>query len=50
MEWVTPLVQSGARVVLTHGENDSRRALASKLHDRLAVEAQMPVRGNVITI
>jgi metallo-beta-lactamase family protein len=50
IEWVTPLVQSGARVVLTHGENDSRRALASKLHDRLAVEAQMPVRGNVITI
>ncbi|MHC4940501.1 MAG: MBL fold metallo-hydrolase RNA specificity domain-containing protein [Planctomycetota bacterium] len=50
IEWVEPLVQSGARVVLTHGEEDSRRALADKLRERYTIDAQRPVKGNVIKL
>jgi metallo-beta-lactamase family protein len=50
VEWVTPLVQSGAKVVLTHGEDDSRKALADKLAEKFSIEAQMPRKGNVITL
>jgi metallo-beta-lactamase family protein len=50
IEWVEPLVQKGARVVLTHGEEDSRHALARKLAERYSIEAAMPMRGNEIRL
>jgi len=50
VEWVEPLIQSGARVVLTHGEDDSRAALARKLAERFTIEAAMPRRANEIKL
>lgn len=50
VEWVTPLVRSGARVALVHGEEEKRAALAAKLRERLAIEAWLPLRGERITL
>ncbi|MHC4956699.1 MAG: MBL fold metallo-hydrolase RNA specificity domain-containing protein [Planctomycetota bacterium] len=50
VEWVEPLVKSGARVVLTHGEEDSRKALSDRLQERYGVKAQRPLQGDVIKL
>jgi len=50
VEWVEPLVQKGAAVVLTHGENDARNALARKLAEQFTVEARLPRKGEVVKL
>ena len=42
VEWVEPLVRNGAKVVLTHGEDDSRDALGQRLQERFGVGAKRP--------
>jgi len=42
VEWVEPLARSGAKVVLTHGEDDSREALGARLKEAYGVNAKRP--------
>jgi metallo-beta-lactamase family protein len=50
VEWVAPLVRSGAQVALVHGEPEKRAALATKLAERLGVEAWQPARGDLVAL
>jgi metallo-beta-lactamase family protein len=50
VEWATPLLRSGARVALVHGEEEKRAALAEKLRERLAIEAWLPRHGDRIRL
>jgi len=50
VEWVKPLVESGARVVLTHGEDESRKALSGKLRAAYGIESSHPHLGSQIQI
>ena len=50
VEWVTPLVRSGARVALVHGEEEKRAALAAKLRERLSSEAWLPRLGDQVVL
>jgi metallo-beta-lactamase family protein len=46
VEWVAPMLASGARVALVHGEDEKRAALAAKLAERTHAEAWQPLRGD----
>jgi len=46
VEWVDPLVRNGARVVLTHGEDDSREALGARLKERYGINVERPLQGD----
>jgi metallo-beta-lactamase family protein len=46
VDWVAPMVASGARVALVHGEDEKRAALAAKLAERARAEAWLPRRGD----
>ena len=50
VDWVRPLVASGARVALVHGEEAKRAALAAKLQERSGVQAWLPQRGDRVTL
>ncbi|MEM8885144.1 MAG: MBL fold metallo-hydrolase [Planctomycetota bacterium] len=50
VEWVEPLVKSGATVALTHGEDESRAALGKKLLDTFNVRAKLPRRGEALAV
>lgn len=40
--WATPMIRSGAQVVLAHGEHAARLALAHRLHEAFGVKAVCP--------
>lgn len=48
--WVRPLLESGARAVLAHGERDAREALADLLRARFGVEAFRPALFDVLEL
>ncbi|HEX6812635.1 MAG TPA: MBL fold metallo-hydrolase, partial [Planctomycetota bacterium] len=50
VEWVQPLLASGARLALVHGEEAKRSALAAKLQERAGVQAWLPQRGDRVTL
>ncbi len=50
VEWVTPMIASGARVALVHGEDEKRAALAAKLAERLHTETWQPLRGDRVVL
>lgn len=47
LAWLKPM-SNAARVVLVHGENPQRTALAAKIRERFEVEAELPGPGAVI--
>lgn len=50
LSWFAPLAGSRPRVVLTHGEDRQRAALAAKLKERHGLDAVLPGLGDVIEI
>jgi len=50
VEWVDPMARNGARVVLTHGEEDSREALGARIKDRYGIKVERPLQGAQITL
>jgi len=50
VDWVSPMVKSGARVALVHGEPEKREVLARVLRERTGVEAWRPLRGDRIVV
>lgn len=48
VEWVRPMVRSGARVALVHGEDEKRAALAERLERETGAEALRPLRGDAV--
>lgn len=50
LEWLAPMAASRPRVVLTHGEDDARQALAGSIRSRFDIEAEIPARGDRITL
>lgn len=50
VEWVGPLVRSGARVALVHGEEEKRAILAAKLRERHGTEAWLPQLGDRVVL
>ncbi|MBL9121372.1 MAG: MBL fold metallo-hydrolase [Phycisphaerae bacterium] len=54
VEWLGAMVPSskgrGPRVVLTHGENPQRAALAMRVRERFGIEAELPMPGDIIEL
>ena len=52
LEWLGAVIGGGLspRVVLTHGEDPERTALAAAIRERFAIEAEMPGRGAVLEV
>ncbi len=50
VNWYGALAASNPRLVLTHGEQDSRRALAHRLKNRFGVEAELPGIYDVVEL
>lgn len=50
MEWMSKLATSKPRVALTHGDNGPRASLAQGLLERYGLKAELPMRGDVLTL
>jgi metallo-beta-lactamase family protein len=54
LEWLGPMATQGGsrrpRVILTHGEDPAREALAAAIKQRFDLVAELPQRGAVIQI
>jgi metallo-beta-lactamase family protein len=50
LAWVAPMAASGARVVLTHGEDRARAPLARLLEERHGVQCELPELGSTIVV
>lgn len=50
LSWFKPLASSHSRVLLTHGEQDPRKALASKLQIMHGIRAELPDIQQTITL
>ena len=50
LDWLGSVAASRPRVVLTHGENGPRQALADKVAERFGLETCMPQMGEVIEV
>jgi metallo-beta-lactamase family protein len=50
MHWFDVMAPSKPRVVLTHGEDDQRAALAAVIQDRDGLRAELPNMGEVIEL
>lgn len=50
VNWFGALAASNPRLVLTHGEQDSRRALARRMKERFGVDAELPGMLDVIEL
>lgn len=50
VEWAGQVARTGTRIVLTHGEDGPRAALAEQLLGRLKVKAVLPPRGAVLDL
>ena len=50
LDWLGALAASRPRVVLTHGENPQRAALAAKARERFGLACELPMPGDVIDL
>jgi metallo-beta-lactamase family protein len=50
VDWVAPMLATGAQVALVHGENEKRASLATKLAEQLRTEAWLPQRGDRVAL
>lgn len=50
IEWMSKLATGKPRVVLTHGDNGPRASLAQGLLERYGLKAELPMRGDVLTV
>jgi metallo-beta-lactamase family protein len=50
LEWVAPMIRSGARVALVHGEEEKRSALAAQLAQRGPAAVWRPARRDVMRL
>lgn len=50
IEWMAKVATSKPRVVLTHGDNGPRASLAQGLLERYGLKAELPMRGDVLTL
>ena len=50
LHWFNAVAGSRPRVVLTHGENPQRHALAEKIHQQHGLAAQLPELGQVLEL
>lgn len=50
LEWLAEVAPSRPRVVLTHGEDEARAALAAAILERYGIEAERPQLGDVIAL
>ncbi|QOC23706.1 MBL fold metallo-hydrolase [Wenzhouxiangella sp. AB-CW3] len=50
LNWLAPMTESRPRVVLTHGEDDAREALAQAIKERFDLSAECPGIDDVITL
>ncbi len=48
--WADAAIGAGTRVVLTHGEDKPRAALAEAIRERFRIDATLPARGDVIEL
>ncbi len=48
LEWLRPMTAEAPKVVLIHGEDPAREALAAKIRERFGLEAERPGPGAVI--
>jgi metallo-beta-lactamase family protein len=49
VQWLAPMASSQPRVILTHGEEPSRAALARCIADQFGISAELPLLEDVIT-
>ncbi|MEM7227207.1 MAG: MBL fold metallo-hydrolase [Planctomycetota bacterium] len=50
LRWLDPLAATSPRVVLTHGEDEARTALAARIADMYGIQCDRPDLGDVITL
>jgi metallo-beta-lactamase family protein len=50
LDWLAPMAQSQPQVVLTHGEERARSALAGQIAERFALSATLPLLNDSVTI
>jgi metallo-beta-lactamase family protein len=50
LEWLAPMGASRPRVVLTHGEDEPRAALAAEIAKRFGIQAVLPEFDQVIEL
>jgi len=50
LKWFEPLGARKPTVVLTHGENPQRNALAARLRERFGISARLPQLGEIIEV
>lgn len=50
LRWAAPALESGPRVVLNHGENPQRKALAHAIGQRTGLEATLPGFKDIVTL
>ena len=50
IEWLRPMTGNQPRVILTHGEDDARTALADLIHSTFCLKAETPTYAEQLTI
>ncbi|HST09938.1 MAG TPA: MBL fold metallo-hydrolase [Terriglobales bacterium] len=50
LKWFTPLAPSRPRIIITHGEDAPRKALAEIIYQRFGLQPQLPSQGSTIEI
>ncbi len=50
IRWLSKVAPSKPRVALTHGDDGPRASLAQGLLERYGIKAELPMRGNIITL
>lgn len=50
IEWMSKLAAGKPRVVLTHGDDGPRASLAQGLLERYGLKAELPMRGDILTL
>lgn len=50
LDWLSEVAPSRPRVVLTHGEDEAREALAAAIAQRYGIEAERPRREDVVVL
>jgi metallo-beta-lactamase family protein len=50
LDWLSDVAASRPRVVLTHGEDEAREALADAIQERYGIQASRPQLEDVIAL
>ncbi|MFO0861646.1 MAG: MBL fold metallo-hydrolase [Phycisphaerales bacterium] len=50
IEWLSKLATGRPRIALTHGDNGPRASLAQGIQERYGLTAELPMRGDVLTL